>query len=191
MYWSDYSLSPERVAQLHKTCRHMNHFPAMHCITQKISLALNVGRMRKLFPGEFEYIPMTFTDHREYVQHMAERSTQREAGGPSWYIVKPNTGAMGLGITLTSAPTVRDFNNCVVQQVCARRPPGGRRLIDWAVSGKGIPSPPLLMPLWILSLPGVLPPLRGGNSPSPASVVPPPFEAPSAQVTFGHRNFPA
>uniref|UniRef100_A0A7S1HXC7 Tubulin--tyrosine ligase-like protein 9 n=1 Tax=Eutreptiella gymnastica TaxID=73025 RepID=A0A7S1HXC7_9EUGL len=116
VWWSDFSLSQERVAQLHKTCRYMNHFPSMHYITQKIPLALNINRMRRQHPGEFDYTPCTFVDHREYVQYCTDNPTS----DVRYWIVKPNNGAQGLGITLTSQPNQRDFNQCVVQQYIDR-----------------------------------------------------------------------
>ena len=49
IYWTDTSVAPQRVMQL-KKYQKINHFPGMLSIARKAQLAINLQRLRAVFP---------------------------------------------------------------------------------------------------------------------------------------------
>eukprot|EP00976_Prorocentrum_cordatum_P068046 1178973-Prorocentrum_minimum.AAC.4 len=56
LYWTDLSVSMERVARL-KPFQCINHFPGMMEICRKATLARNLKKMRQMFPKDFTFFP--------------------------------------------------------------------------------------------------------------------------------------
>ena len=59
IYWTDTSVAPQRVMQL-KKYQKINHFPGMLSIARKAQLAINLQRLRAVFPNEFNFFPDTW-----------------------------------------------------------------------------------------------------------------------------------
>mmetsp|Transcript_74470 Transcript_74470/g.131617 ORF Transcript_74470/g.131617 Transcript_74470/m.131617 type:complete len:672 (-) Transcript_74470:497-2512(-) len=117
LFWTDLSVSPERVMRMNQAHKAINHFPSMDMIARKIPLAININRMRKNFPDDFDFIPKSYTDYREYLADCAAKSSEaKRKKKKTFYIVKPNSGCMGKGIFMTGAPTQKMFENAVVQE---------------------------------------------------------------------------
>ena len=56
--------------------------------------AINISRMRKNFPDEFDFLPKSFTDYKEYLAEMARRSGEKRRRNKEkkFYIVKVRSG---------------------------------------------------------------------------------------------------
>eukprot|EP01006_Ploeotia_vitrea_P030878 TRINITY_DN63190_c0_g1_i1.p1 TRINITY_DN63190_c0_g1~~TRINITY_DN63190_c0_g1_i1.p1 ORF type:complete len:787 (-),score=39.45 TRINITY_DN63190_c0_g1_i1:84-2444(-) len=125
VFWTDLSVSAERVMRLHHAHKRVNHFPSMDLIGRKIPLAINVGRMHKQFPDDFDFLPRTYVDFKEFLADRAKEvgetdKKRRKKIEQQFFIVKPNNGCMGKGIFLTSKPTSKMFDNAVVQEYVPR-----------------------------------------------------------------------
>ena len=54
--WHDLSITPDFLAKLNPYQK-VNHYPGMYSITRKNHLARNLMRMKRAFPGEFNFFP--------------------------------------------------------------------------------------------------------------------------------------
>eukprot|EP00793_Prasinoderma_coloniale_P000943 PRCOL_00007033-RA len=98
VYWTDTSVSMERVMRLRRVQR-INHFAGMLEICRKKSLAKNLGRMQKLAPDEYGFSPRSF----QLPAEMDELLAQFERGKRKTFILKPDAGCQGKGITLVQS----------------------------------------------------------------------------------------
>ena len=101
LYWTDTSVAIERVMRLSKTQK-INHFTGMLEICRKKRLSLNLGRMRSMFRKEYDFTPNTFVLPAEVDDFLA----QLGKGKRQTYILKPDSGCQGKGISLVQ--TVQD-----------------------------------------------------------------------------------
>ena len=58
--WVDRSTNFWRAGLLTDLWQRVNHFPGMGHVSNKTSLARNLGKMQKTFPREYEFIPRRF-----------------------------------------------------------------------------------------------------------------------------------
>ncbi|XRA96659.1 tubulin polyglutamylase [Pycnococcus provasolii] len=131
LFWSDLSVSPNRVMRL-KPYQRINHFPGMMEICRKASLARHVRRMKEALPRYFDFTPETLivtsarsTELEQVVGVMRKRAAVADANGEPApvFIVKPDAGAMGRGIFLASSERDLDgrlCRGCVVQEYIPR-----------------------------------------------------------------------
>ena len=59
IYWTDLSVSSERVMNL-KKYQKINHFPGMSAVARKTRLARNIARMQRVFPEEYNFVPQSW-----------------------------------------------------------------------------------------------------------------------------------
>lgn len=59
LMWTDNAVQPE---QLSKMAQHqkINHFPGMFCLSRKNYLGRNLMKMRKKFPEQYKFFPLTW-----------------------------------------------------------------------------------------------------------------------------------
>jgi len=120
LYWTDLSVSTERVARM-LPFQCINHFPGMMEICRKATLARNLKTMRRMHPKDYAFFPRSWSLPEEMCEWRAECRQRRSEGRRVTYIVKPDAGAMGRGIHLVQREedldlSNPDFNGWVVQE---------------------------------------------------------------------------
>ena len=113
--WVDRSFVNDKLFLSIQPWQRINHFPGMTNICRKTRLAQNLELMRKKFPYEFAFYPLTFI----LPQHSAAFKALFVNGHTKQpFIVKPDGSAQGKGIFLTKS--LEDVQNlqmaCVAQQ---------------------------------------------------------------------------
>ncbi|KAE9041938.1 hypothetical protein PR003_g10686 [Phytophthora rubi] len=98
----------------------VNHFPGMANLACKSKLARNLERMKKLFPGEYDFVPRTWIlpfDQYEFQQNFnSEGESQRT------FIVKPDHMCQGKGVFLTRKLSQIPRGDVLVAQQYVARP---------------------------------------------------------------------
>lgn len=90
----------------------INHFPGMYVLARKNMLGKALMKMRKQFPEEYNFFPLTwhlpseFNDLSLYFEGQPQTKT---------YIAKPEALSQGKGIFLTRKLADLEGHNCVVQ----------------------------------------------------------------------------
>ena len=101
IYWTDTSVAPQRVMQL-KKYQKINHFPGMLSIARKAQLAINLQRLRAVFPNDFNFFPDTWIlpqDTKEFRKLFGEKTGKSK----KTFIIKPDHACQGKGIFLTKS----------------------------------------------------------------------------------------
>ena len=113
--WTDNAVQPETLTKM-ELYQKINHFPGMYNLARKNLLGRGLMRMRKKFPEEFNFFPMTWMLPVEY--HELKAYFESKAKGKArTFIVKPECLSQGKGIFLTRK--LEDINptaHCVVQR---------------------------------------------------------------------------
>ncbi|KAJ3146996.1 Tubulin polyglutamylase ttll6 [Geranomyces michiganensis] len=125
LLWIDTGVSVERVLAM-KPYTFINHFPGMHEICRKDCLARNLGRLSRSFPKDGNFFPRTWVLPLEWGDLKAAH--QAASRRHPCYIVKPDHGCQGKGISLLSSPddlvpmmkTLKGTNNLIVQTYLSR-----------------------------------------------------------------------
>ncbi|KNC56135.1 tubulin polyglutamylase TTLL13 [Thecamonas trahens ATCC 50062] len=111
VYWID-STAPLQILSTMKPFQRINHFPGMHEICRKDSLARNLTRMQRKFPDAFTFFPKTWilpADYGDFKAHFRKRSAKP-------LICKPENSAQGKGIFLThTGDEIGAFDHYVAQ----------------------------------------------------------------------------
>ncbi|GMF39771.1 unnamed protein product [Phytophthora fragariaefolia] len=98
----------------------VNHFPGMANLACKSKLARNLERMKKIFPGEYDFVPRTWIlpfDQYEFQQNFnSEGESQRT------FIVKPDHMCQGRGVFLTRKLSQIPRGDVLVAQQYVARP---------------------------------------------------------------------
>jgi len=120
VYWTDTSVSIERIMRLKRTQK-INHFTGMLEICRKKSLARNIGKMAKLYPDEYKFVPKSYILPAELSDFLSEFKTKKKR---TW-ILKPDSGCQGKGIVLaqdaeTAMAALEDTENVVAQRYIAK-----------------------------------------------------------------------
>ena len=111
IFWTDTSVSEERVLRLKKSQR-INHFVGMHTLARKTSMARLLRRVGTHLPAAFHFMPQTWILPNEGGS-LRKQSKAR----PRWVIVKPDGSCQGRGIFLTnSAEKACSFSPAAVAQ---------------------------------------------------------------------------
>lgn len=104
----------------------INMIPGMHEMAKKMPLARALNRLRRCFPEEFDFVPMTWSlplELEAFKQHCSscEAAAAATLSPPPVYIVKPSAGCQGKGIYLaSSAEQLRRDGAAVVQQYLSK-----------------------------------------------------------------------
>jgi tubulin polyglutamylase TTLL6/13 len=88
----------------------------MHCLARKENLAKNLMRMRKMYPREYSFFPVTWCIPRDYNDLKGEFSKGKT------YIVKPEASCQGKGIYLIRSLKELDANEHYVVQKYIKDP---------------------------------------------------------------------
>ncbi len=99
IYWTDTSVAPQRVMQL-KKYQKINHFPGMLSIARKAQLAINLQRLKAVFPDDFNFFPNTWIlpqDTKEFRKLFGEKTGKSK----KTFIIKPDHACQGKGIFLS------------------------------------------------------------------------------------------
>ena len=97
LFWTDTSVSEERVLKLKKSQR-INHFPGMHTLARKTSMARLLRRVSSHLPSAFTFVPQTWILPNE-----ASDLKRKSKEATRWVIVKPDGSCQGKGIFLTNS----------------------------------------------------------------------------------------
>jgi len=103
LFWTDSAVQPEKLAKMRHYQR-INHFPGMYLISRKNYLAYNLGKLRKLFPNDYNFFPKTWVipcDLSDLKSFMLSKKNP-------YVIVKPEASCQGRGIYLTKK--IEDIN---------------------------------------------------------------------------------
>eukprot|EP00877_Chromochloris_zofingiensis_P014368 jgi/Chrzof1/9185/Cz03g39030.t1 len=96
IYWTDTSVSMERVLRLNHTQK-INHFYGMLELCRKKAMAKHLAAMAMLQPQQYNFFPLTFTLPDDYAALLADAKSR---GKKQIYIIKPDAGCQGKGIRL-------------------------------------------------------------------------------------------
>jgi tubulin polyglutamylase TTLL6/13 len=113
--WVDKSFVNDKLFLSLQRWQRINHFPGMTHICRKTRLAHNLEIMRKKFPSEFNFHPLTFILPQNY---LAFKSLFVNGQSKQPFIIKPDGSAQGKGIFITNRlEDVQDLQmSCVAQQ---------------------------------------------------------------------------
>jgi len=116
LYWTDYSVSLERVMEMKKYQR-INHFPGMSEICRKDLLARNMNRLWKQFPKDYAIFPRTWCLPADFGDFQAFCRSKKN----KTFILKPDSGSQGKGIFLTKTPKdVKPGEDLICQQYVSK-----------------------------------------------------------------------
>ncbi|CAD8093616.1 unnamed protein product [Paramecium sonneborni] len=105
IYWGKFN--QERCRNLNQYQK-INHFPGCWSIGRKDNLWINVSKMKRKFPKEYQFIPNTYllnTDFQKFEQ-IQEKANEQEL-----WIKKPVCSARGIGIKVINKTTKLQYNN--------------------------------------------------------------------------------
>ena len=92
--WTDSGVTTEMLSRM-KPYQKVNHFPGMYAISRKNFLAMNLNKLRRIFPPLYKFYPKTWLLPTD----LAELRTMRTK---KIYIAKPEASCQGRGIFLTN-----------------------------------------------------------------------------------------
>lgn len=101
IFWCDNNVGVEFCLSM-QPWQFVNHFPGTFSISRKIELYRNYERIKKYFPDEYNFHPMSFvlpSQGSDLQRYMSSVSQKKRA-----FIVKPDLGAKGQGIFLIMDP---------------------------------------------------------------------------------------
>lgn len=113
--WVDKAFANDKRFLSIQPWQRINHFPGMTNICRKVRLAQSLELMKKEFPREYSFFPITYVLPLNLA---AFRSLFPNGQSMNTYIIKPDGSAQGKGIFLTRS--IEDVENlstmCVAQQ---------------------------------------------------------------------------
>lgn len=92
--WLDSTVSPQLLSSM-KTYQRVNHFPGMYAIARKSNLCMNLNKLRKILPEDYNFYPSTWFLPAEYRDF---ENYYKMNGGV--FIAKPSASSQGKGIFL-------------------------------------------------------------------------------------------
>ena len=96
LWWTDGAVEPDKLARM-RPYQKINHFPGMYALARKNFLARNLTKLRKVFPDEYDFYPLTWVLPAEF----SDLKTYSMKNPKGTYIVKPDASCQGRGIFLT------------------------------------------------------------------------------------------
>lgn len=99
LLWTDTAVSSERLSKM-RIVQKINHFPGMYQIARKNCMALNLNKLRKNFPSDYNFYPLTWVlpvELTDFISVLAKNKAKT-------YIVKPEALSQGRGIYLARKP---------------------------------------------------------------------------------------
>lgn len=117
VWWTDSAVQPEKLARM-KPYQKINHFPGMYTLARKNYLARNLNKLRKLFPQEYDFYPLTWVVPAE----LGDLRTYAMKNPRTTFIVKPEASCQGRGIYLTRSLEGIDLNAHLVVQKYIEKP---------------------------------------------------------------------
>lgn len=116
IFWTDTAVQPEKLSKM-QPYQKINHFPGMYSISRKNYLAMNLSKLKKKFPEDYNFFPKTWLYPCDYSEIKFFMSSNKN----SYLIVKPEASCQGRGIFLTKKIENIDPNGrFVVQEYLAR-----------------------------------------------------------------------
>lgn len=103
VFWTDSAVQPEKLSKMRHYQR-INHFPGMYLISRKNYLAFNLGKLKKIFPENYNFFPRTWVVPCDMGDLKAFMQSKKNA----YIIVKPEASCQGRGIFLTRR--IEDIN---------------------------------------------------------------------------------
>ena len=94
--WTDAAVSTNQLIKM-KHFQKINHFLGMYAISQKNYLAINLNKLQKIFPEEYDFFPKTWVAPLDTLDLKIFIHTHQN----SYLIVKPEASCQGRGIFLT------------------------------------------------------------------------------------------
>ena len=65
VFWTDFSIDSDVLIRMH-LFQKINHFPGIQTIARKNLLALNLEKMKKYYPADYNFFPITFLLPQQY-----------------------------------------------------------------------------------------------------------------------------
>ena len=112
LFWTDTAVTTEKLSKM-KITQKINHFPGMYQIARKNCMALNLNKLRKIFPKDYNFYPSTWVLPIELTDFISVLSKNKF----KTYIVKPEASSQGRGIYLARKPEdLIDTDHYIAQQ---------------------------------------------------------------------------
>lgn len=115
--WTDCAVQPEKLSKM-QPYQKINHFPGMYSISRKNYLAMNLAKLKKKFPDDYNFFPRTWL----YPCDFSELKYFLQSNKNAYLIVKPEASCQGRGIFLTKKLESIDPNGRFVVQEYLLRP---------------------------------------------------------------------
>lgn len=116
LLWTDSAVSSERLSKMRITQK-INHFPGMYQLARKNCMALNLNKLRKLFPNDYNFYPPTWVLPIELTDFMSVLSKNKS----KTFIVKPEASSQGKGIYLVKKPEdLQETDHYIAQQYLSK-----------------------------------------------------------------------
>lgn len=115
--WTDCAVPPEKLAKMHPYQK-INHFPGMYAISRKNYLAMNLSKLKKKFPNEYNFFPRSWL----YPCDLNDLKLFMQNKKNCYLIVKPEASCQGRGIFLTKKLDNIDPNGRFVVQEYLNKP---------------------------------------------------------------------
>lgn len=94
--WTDSAVPPEKFSKM-QPYQKINHFPGMYSISRKNYLAMNLGKLKKKFPNDYNFFPRSWL----YPCDLGDLKSFMQSKKNCYLIVKPEASCQGRGIFLT------------------------------------------------------------------------------------------
>ena len=115
--WTDSAVPPEKLSKM-QSYQKINHFPGMYSISRKNYLAMNLTKLKKRFPEDYNFFPRSWL----YPCDSSELRHFMQINKNPYLIVKPEASCQGRGIFLTRRLENIDANGKYVVQEYLTKP---------------------------------------------------------------------
>lgn len=112
LLWTDNAVPPEKLAKM-QLYQKINHFPGMYSISRKNYLAMNLSKLKKKFPDDYNFFPKTWL----FPCDLNEIRSFIQSNKNVILICKPEASCQGRGIFLTKkVENIEPTGKYVVQE---------------------------------------------------------------------------